>query len=49
MLVHLSFNDLLDLFQLLMIEDKKFTHLSDNVINLSNFNTLMSHFVINHI
>ncbi len=46
MLVHLSFNDLLDLFQLLMIKDKKFTHSNDNVIDLSNFNTLMSHFVI---
>ncbi len=46
MLVHLSFNDLLDLFQLLMIEDKKFAHSSDNVIDLSSFNTLMSRFVI---
>jgi len=46
MLIHLSFNDLLDLFQLLIIEDKKFAHLNDNVIDLSSFNTLMSHFVI---
>jgi len=49
MLVHLSFNDLLDLFQLLMIEDKKFAHLNDNVIDLSSFNTLTSHFVISRI
>jgi len=46
MLVHLSFDDLLDLFQLLMIEDKKFAHSNDNVIDLSSFNTLMSYFVI---
>jgi len=49
MLVHLSFNDLLDFFQLLMIEDKKFIHSSNNVINLSSFNTLMSHFIISRI
>jgi len=49
MLVHLSFNDLLDLFQLLMIEDKKFAHLNDNVIDLSSLNMLTSHFVISRI
>jgi len=49
MLVYLSFSDLLDLFQLLMIEDKKFAHSSDNVIDLSSFNTLMSRFVISRI
>jgi len=49
MLVHLSFSDLLDLFQLLMIEDKKLTHSSDNVINLSSFNTLTSRFIISRI
>jgi len=49
MLVHLSFDDLLDLFQLLMIKDKKFAHSSDNVIDLSSFNTLMNHFVISRI
>ncbi len=32
-----------------MIEDKKFAHLSDNVIDLSSFNTLMSRFVISRI
>jgi len=46
MLVHLSFSDLLDFFQLLMIEDKKFAHSNDNIIDLSSFNTLTSHFVI---
>ncbi len=46
MLVHLNFNDLLDLFQLLMIENKKFAHSNDNIIDLSNFNTLTSHFII---
>jgi len=49
MLVHLSFNDLLNLFQLLMIKDKKFAHSNDNVINLSSLNTLMSCFVISRI
>jgi len=49
MLVHLSFSDLLDLFQLLMIEDKKLAYSNDNVIDLSNFNTLMSHFIISRI
>ncbi len=46
MLVHLSFSDLLDLFQLLMIKDKKFAHLNDNVIDLSSLNTLTNHFII---
>jgi len=49
MLVYLSFNDLLDLFQLLMIEDKKFAHSSDNVIDLSSLNMLTSHFIISRI
>ncbi len=49
MLVYLSFSDLLDLFQLLMIEDKKFAHSSDNVIDLSSLNTLTSHFIISRI
>ncbi len=49
MLVHLSFSDLLDLFQLLMIKDKKFAYLNDNVINLFSFNTLTSCFVISRI
>ncbi len=47
MLVHLNFNDLLDLFQLLMIENKKFAHSNNNIIDLFNFNTLTSHFIIN--
>jgi len=47
MLIHLNFSDLLDLFQLLMIKDKKFAHLNDNVIDLSSLNTLMSCFIIN--
>ncbi len=49
MLVHLSFDNLLDLFQLLMIEDKKFAHSNDNVIDLSSLNTLTSRFVISRI
>ncbi len=49
MFIDLSFNDLLRLFQLLMIEVKKLFHLNDNIINLSNFKTFMSHFVVSRI
>ena len=33
MFIYLSFNDLLYLFQLLMIEAKKFFHLHNNIID----------------
>jgi len=47
MFINLSFNDLLYLFQLLMIEDKKLFHLNDNIIDFSNFKMFMNYFVIN--
>jgi len=49
MFIDLSFNDLLHLFQLLMIEDKKLFHLNDNIICFSSFKTFMNYFVISHI
>ncbi len=49
MFIDLSFNDLLCLFQLLMIENKKLFHLNDNIISFFNFKTFMNCFVVNHI
>ncbi len=49
MFIDLSFNDLLDLFQLLMIKDKKFFHSNDNIISFSSFKTFISDFIVNYI
>jgi len=49
MFIDLSFNDLLRLFQLLMIENKKFFHLNCNIICFSSFKMFTSCFVVSHI
>jgi len=49
MFIDLSFNDLLRLFQLLMIKDKKFFHLNDNIICFFSFKTFISSFIISRI
>jgi len=49
MFIDLSFNDLLRLFQLLMIENKKLFHSNDNIICFSSFKMLMISFVVSHI
>ena len=49
MFIDLSFDDLLHLFQLLMIEDKKFFHSNDNIICFSSFKTFMNSFVVSRI
>ncbi len=35
------------IFQLLMIENKKFFHLNDNIIDFSSFKTFASYLVVN--
>ncbi len=49
MFIDLSFNDLLQLFQLLMIEDKKFFHLNDNIVDFSSFKMFINCFIVNHV
>ncbi len=49
MFIDLSFNDLLRLFQLLMIEDKKLFHLNDNIICFFSFKMFKSNFVVSYI
>jgi len=49
MFIDLIFSDLLRLFQLLTIEDKKFLHLNDNIVDFSSFKTLMSDLVVSRI
>ncbi len=46
MFIDQSFNDLLRLFQLLMIEDKKLFHLNNNIVCFSSFKTFTSSFVV---
>ncbi len=46
MFIDLSFDDLLRLFQLLMIEDKKLFHLNDNIIDFSSFKTFVNCLVV---
>jgi len=46
MFIDLSFNDLLHFFQLLMIEDKKFFHSNDNIIDFFSFKTFASCFIV---
>ncbi len=46
MFTDLNFDDLLHLFQLLMIEDKKFFYSNDNIIDFSNFKMFISYLVI---
>jgi len=46
MFINLSFNDLLHLFQLLMIENKKFFHLNDNIVDFFSFKTFASYLVV---
>jgi len=47
MFIDLSFDDLLHLFQLLIIENKKFFHLNNNIICFSSFKTFTSYFIVN--
>ncbi len=49
MFIDLSFDDLLRLFQLLMIKDKKLFYLNDNIVCFSSFKTFMSCFVVSRI
>jgi len=49
MLIDLSFDDLLNLFQLLTIEDKKLFHLNDNIVDFSSFKTFTDSFVVRRI
>jgi len=49
MFIDLSFNDLFSLFQLLTIEDKKFFHFDDNIVDFSSLKTFTSDFVISRI
>ncbi len=46
MFIDLSFNDLLRLFQLLTIKDKKLFHLNDNIVDFSSFKTFASYLVV---
>ncbi len=49
MFIDLIFSDLLRLFQLLMIKDKKFLHLNDNIVDFSSFKMLMNNLVVSRI
>ncbi len=49
MFIDLNFDDLLHLFQLLMIEDKKFFHLNDNIIDFFSFKMFTNCFIVSHI
>ncbi len=46
MFIDLNFDDLLRLFQLLMIKDKKLFHLNDNIVDFSSFKTFASYLVV---
>ncbi len=47
MFINLSFNDLFNLFQLLMIKDKKFFHFDDNIVDFFSFKMFMNNFIVN--
>ncbi len=49
MFIDLSFDNLLRLFQLLTIKDKKLFHSNDNIICFSSFKTFMNCFVVSRI
>ncbi len=46
MFIDLNFDDLLRLFQLLMIKDKKLFHLNANIVDFSSFKTFASYLVV---
>jgi len=49
MFIDLRFDDLLSLFQLLMIENKKFFHFDNNIVDFSSFKMFTSDFIISRI